>query len=698
MRLISRTIFLAAGLSVALPLAGVRPSAAASTATNLRVTQFLTSITGQPVLYPGHDEAYEITLYNLGPFTLTDGVTLIDDIPPELTVLAPAAVSTNTAGATTASCTTTGHKVQCSFNGMSFALDGSKYVVVRIPIAIPLGTQVGIPLTNDVQFSSTQLPGPQQVRVSNAVLPYPTDLGVTVGSLDIGAGGSGVLPVTIENLTPGEKPVIPESTLVPVTTRVTLPTSTAIVLTPPATCTPVGVPPVGTSAWDCTTPTVLTFGVPYVFNFTASGSLAAASQSATVTGTIQVNAGLVDDLPLNNVAAGLIRVGPLAVNDVASTNPNVPIASSVIANDTVGGGATFVQTTDPTHGTLVFNNDGTYTYTPAAGYSGTDSFTYSVTNPGMPGFPATATVNLSVRPGAVDDTNSVPYGQPATGSVSTNDTFAVGAVFSVVTPPGHGVLTINADGTYVFTAEVGFSGIVEATYKLTNPDGTTTSAKLTIHVGPKANGGNLVVEPGVTSTSNIASTDIYAPGAVFSKTGPATHGAIVVQPDGTYLYTPNTGYSGPDSVPYVVTNPDGMSSSSVITIHVRPKANDDSFTVTQPGPLVVCNLTGNDIYATGAAFTLTTGTAHGQVTVNADGTCTYKPDAGFAGQDSFTYTVRNPDGSSSTATVIIQVRKGGSLPATGSRTRWSLLTAAALLAVGVVLRRASRRSLSATSS
>jgi LPXTG-motif cell wall-anchored protein len=103
------------------------------------------------------------------------------------------------------------------------------------------------------------------------------------------------------------------------------------------------------------------------------------------------------------------------------------------------------------------------------------------------------------------------------------------------------------------------------------------------------------------------------------------------------------------------------------------------------------------VYATGATFTLTTGTAHGKVTVNADGTCTYQPDPGFSGQDSFTYTVRNPDGSSSTATVIIQVRKGGSLPATGSSTRWSLLLAVSLLGVGVALRRVGRRSVLPTS-
>ena len=72
-----------------------------------------------------------------------------------------------------------------------------------------------------------------------------------------------------------------------------------------------------------------------------------------------------------------------AVADSYST-PNlgtlaVDVRHGVLAND-AGGPLQLVSHTDPTHGSLTLNPDGSFNYVPQAGFSGTDSFTYTITN------------------------------------------------------------------------------------------------------------------------------------------------------------------------------------------------------------------------------------------------------------------------------------------------------------------------------
>ena len=58
----------------------------------------------------------------------------------------------------------------------------------------------------------------------------------------------------------------------------------------------------------------------------------------------------------------------------------------------------FSVQTQPTNGTLVFNSDGTYTYTPNSNYSGSDSFIYEVCDLGMPIYCDTAIVKITITP------------------------------------------------------------------------------------------------------------------------------------------------------------------------------------------------------------------------------------------------------------------------------------------------------------
>src|SRR5207253_2221981 len=79
----------------------------------------------------------------------------------------------------------------------------------------------------------------------------------------------------------------------------------------------------------------------------------------------------------------------------------VPAAAGVLANDADpdvadAGHLTAALVSGPAHGSLTLSADGSFTYTPAAGYVGPDSFTYQATDGIDPS--SVATVTLSVRP------------------------------------------------------------------------------------------------------------------------------------------------------------------------------------------------------------------------------------------------------------------------------------------------------------
>jgi len=121
---------------------------------------------------------------------------------------------------------------------------------------------------------------------------------------------------------------------------------------------------------------------------------------------------------------------PTAVNDSAATDANRAVVIDVVANDTDPDGAidpaTVVVTVPPGHGTALANANGTVTYTPAAGYSGTDSFWYTVEdNDGDSSNQALVTVTV-VSSGASDFSDD--FSTNSTGQYTVVSTWTQGGV------------------------------------------------------------------------------------------------------------------------------------------------------------------------------------------------------------------------------------------------------------------------------
>ena len=120
-------------------------------------------------------------------------------------------------------------------------------------------------------------------------------------------------------------------------------------------------------------------------------------------------------------------------------------------------------------------------------------------------------------------------------------------------------------------------------------------------------------------------------------------------------YTPNTNYNGDDTFTYTVTDGD-LTDTATVTVTVNPvddllQATDDNATVQEDTPVPINVLSNDDLGDVPTTITATTDGSNGTVAINAGTSVTYSPNPNFNGEDSITYTIRDFDGDTSTATV-----------------------------------------------
>jgi VCBS repeat-containing protein len=145
---------------------------------------------------------------------------------------------------------------------------------------------------------------------------------------------------------------------------------------------------------------------------------------------------------------------------------------------------TAAKASDPLHGTVSVNADGSFTYIPTANYFGPDSFRYTVSDGIDPSEPTVVTIQVSAvndAPSAADDTAGVPQGQSRSIAVLANDTDPERDTLRVTafTQGAKGrVSRVGSD--IVYTPRAGMLGVDQFTYTIADVAGATATA--TVHV------------------------------------------------------------------------------------------------------------------------------------------------------------------------------------------------------------------------
>ena len=184
---------------------------------------------------------------------------------------------------------------------------------------------------------------------------------------------------------------------------------------------------------------------------------------------------------------------PVAGNNAYTTKEDTALnraAPGVLSNDTDADGdnITAIKVSDPAHGTVTLNSNGSFTYTPAANYNGTDSFTYRANDGQANSNTATVTITINAvnrPPVAVNDAYSTSRNvvlNVAAPGVLGNDTDVEGSTLTAikVTNPSHGSVTLNSNGSFTYTPAYGYTGTDSFTYRAN--DGQANSNTVTVKI------------------------------------------------------------------------------------------------------------------------------------------------------------------------------------------------------------------------
>src|SRR5262249_54141443 len=262
---------------------------------------------------------------------------------------------------------------------------------------------------------------------------------------------------------------------------------------------------------------------------------------------------------------------------------------------------TAVLVQNAVHGSLTLNADGTFVYTPTTGFVGSDSFQYAAFDGQV--YSNVATITMQVR-------DSPPQTQDLFFTVHANATLSADSpgllanasepadngdqqiplplVAQVVSPPSHGTLSAIADdGSFTYTPAANFAGTDSLTYQATDGIFSSNVSMVTIEVTdspPDTEPATYHVPANGSLSNNVLVNDFSPDGETLSTilvSPPADAASFQLNTDGSFSYTPNSGFIGQDGFSYQASDGIVASGTTSVTLNVT----NQSFGADQRGAL-----------------------------------------------------------------------------------------------------------------
>ncbi|MBE9398759.1 tandem-95 repeat protein [Pontibacterium sp. N1Y112] len=285
-----------------------------------------------------------------------------------------------------------------------------------------------------------------------------------------------------------------------------------------------------------------------------------------------------------NGGGGTTNTAPVAVNDSANTAAGSAVTIPALSNDyDMDGDNLAITGTSGVNGSAQVSG-GNIVYTPNTGFSGIETFSYTISDGNGASDTGTVSVNVAAAPSnsapvAWNDTATTDQGSAVTIPVLSNDYDADGDTISITGTSGvYGSIQISG-GNILFTPVSGFSGTENFTYAISDGHGGTDTATVTVTVNASStNSAPVAVYDSVQITSKtsvsipVLSNDYDPDSDAITIVGitQGNKGSVSIS-NGQLMYTPGRRFKNNDTFTYTIS--DGTLTA---TAQVQVQLNADS--------------------------------------------------------------------------------------------------------------------------
>ena len=260
-----------------------------------------------------------------------------------------------------------------------------------------------------------------------------------------------------------------------------------------------------------------------------------------------------------NIGIAAVNDAPTTANQTQTVAEDNPLTGKIAASDVDGDSLNYTVKTAAAHGSLVLNaSTGDYTYTPAANYNGTDSFTVTVSD--GKGGSVDSVVSITVTPvndapTSSDQSVTTAEDAPLTGKIVASDVDGDALTYAIKTgsAPAHGTVTLNtATGDYTYTPNKDYNGPDSFTVAVSDGKGGTVNSVVTLNVTPvndapvaandsKSTGENSPFTGQVPTATDVDSS-VNPNGYALVQGVGAGNGTLTFNANGSYAFNPGSDF------------------------------------------------------------------------------------------------------------------------------------------------------------
>ena len=381
-----------------------------------------------------------------------------------------------------------------------------------------------------------------------------------------------------------------------------------------------------------------------------------------------------------SITVNSINDTPLAQAQAITLLEDSTKAITLVGTDVDGDALTYTVTQHPSHGTLT-GTAPNLTYAPSENYNGSDAFAFIVNDGTVDSVPAVISITVNpVNDAPVATAQEISVEEDGSVGITLAGTDVDGdaLTYTVVTQPSHGTLSGSAPNL-TYTPNANYNGNDALTFTVRDSGGLTSSAAtvsiivLPVNDAPVATAQAVSLNEDASLDIALTGTDLDGDALTYSIASQPSHGSLDFDDDtGVVTYTPNADYNGSDAFTFTVNDGTVDSAPAMISITVEP-INDAPVASAQQ--IVVdedhstgITLEGTDVDGDALTYAIATQPLHGTLTGTAPN-LTYTPEENYNGSDSFTFTVRDNGGlTSSAATVAITINPVNDAPVADDQT------------------------------